>query len=124
MDLLYFNIKYVLLCISVYCCVFLCIALYFCVLLCISVHCYIFLSTFFVAYFVLLFLRIAVCLCVLVCISMYFCVFFVVPVCPHAGGVGLCELVQHLQLFDYICISKTKENRYNIVNGVNSQLNL
>ena len=27
---------------------------------------------------------------------------FGVPVCPHAGGVGLCELVQHLSMFDYI----------------------
>ena len=26
---------------------------------------------------------------------------FGVPVCPHAGGVGLCELVQHLSIFDY-----------------------
>ncbi|XP_065221869.1 mitochondrial enolase superfamily member 1-like isoform X2 [Planococcus citri] len=30
-----------------------------------------------------------------------------VPVCPHAGGVGLCEMVQHLQFFDYICLSAT-----------------
>lgn len=28
-----------------------------------------------------------------------------VPVCPHAGGVGLCELVQHLAIFDYLCVS-------------------
>ena len=34
-----------------------------------------------------------------------------VPVCPHAGGVGLCELVQHLQMFDYVALSGTKENR-------------
>jgi L-fuconate dehydratase len=27
---------------------------------------------------------------------------FGVPVCPHAGGVGLCELVQHLSMFDYV----------------------
>ena len=27
---------------------------------------------------------------------------FGVPVCPHAGGVGLCEYVQHLAIFDYI----------------------
>ena len=27
---------------------------------------------------------------------------FGVPVCPHAGGVGLCEYVQHLSMFDYI----------------------
>src|SRR4051794_7591233 len=30
---------------------------------------------------------------------------FGVPVCPHAGGVGLCEYVQHLSLFDYLCVS-------------------
>jgi len=30
---------------------------------------------------------------------------FGVPVCPHAGGVGLCELVQHLAMADYVCIS-------------------
>ncbi|KAL0132376.1 hypothetical protein PUN28_000271 [Cardiocondyla obscurior] len=34
-----------------------------------------------------------------------------VPVCPHAGGVGLCEMVQHLQMWDYICLSQTIENR-------------
>uniref|UniRef100_A0A3Q3R7M9 Mitochondrial enolase superfamily member 1 n=1 Tax=Monopterus albus TaxID=43700 RepID=A0A3Q3R7M9_MONAL len=34
-----------------------------------------------------------------------------VPVCPHAGGVGLCELVQHLILFDYICVSANLHNR-------------
>lgn len=34
-----------------------------------------------------------------------------VPVCPHAGGVGLCEYVQHLSMIDYICISGTKDNR-------------
>jgi L-fuconate dehydratase len=28
-----------------------------------------------------------------------------VPVCPHAGGVGLCELVQHLSAFDYVAVS-------------------
>ena len=28
-----------------------------------------------------------------------------VPVCPHAGGVGLCELVQHLSMFDYLAVS-------------------
>ncbi|WP_370931642.1 L-fuconate dehydratase [Bartonella sp. DGB1] len=33
------------------------------------------------------------------------------PVCPHAGGVGLCEYVQHLAMIDYICISGTKEGR-------------
>jgi L-fuconate dehydratase len=36
---------------------------------------------------------------------------FGVPVCPHAGGVGLCELVQHLSMFDYIGISGTMDNR-------------
>ncbi|KAF3703694.1 Mitochondrial enolase superfamily member 1 [Channa argus] len=36
---------------------------------------------------------------------------FQVPVCPHAGGVGLCELVQHLILFDYICLSANLHNR-------------
>jgi L-fuconate dehydratase len=36
---------------------------------------------------------------------------FGVPVCPHAGGVGLCEYVQHLALFDYICVSGSLEHR-------------
>jgi L-fuconate dehydratase len=36
---------------------------------------------------------------------------FGVPVCPHAGGVGLCEYVQHLSLFDYIGVSASLENR-------------
>jgi L-fuconate dehydratase len=36
---------------------------------------------------------------------------FGVPVCPHAGGVGLCEYVQHLSIFDYICVSGNLENR-------------
>ena len=34
-----------------------------------------------------------------------------IPVCPHAGGVGLCEYVQHLSIIDYICISASLENR-------------
>ncbi|MER7399711.1 L-fuconate dehydratase [Streptomyces sp. NPDC000151] len=34
-----------------------------------------------------------------------------VPVCPHAGGVGLCELVQHLAMFDYLALSGTTEDR-------------
>ncbi|MYR74076.1 MULTISPECIES: enolase C-terminal domain-like protein [unclassified Streptomyces] len=34
-----------------------------------------------------------------------------VPVCPHAGGVGLCELVQHLAMFDYVAVSGTWEDR-------------
>jgi L-fuconate dehydratase len=36
---------------------------------------------------------------------------FGVPVCPHAGGVGLCELVQHLSMFDYLALSGTTDNR-------------
>jgi L-fuconate dehydratase len=36
---------------------------------------------------------------------------FGVPVCPHAGGVGLCEYVQHLSMFDYIAVSGSMENR-------------
>ncbi|WNZ13973.1 L-fuconate dehydratase [Streptomyces sp. 11x1] len=36
---------------------------------------------------------------------------FGIPVCPHAGGVGLCELVQHLSMFDYLALSGTTENR-------------
>src|SRR5262249_22233611 len=41
---------------------------------------------------------------------------FGVPVCPHAGGVGLCEYVQHLSMFDYIAVSGTMEGR-GIENG-------
>jgi L-fuconate dehydratase len=36
---------------------------------------------------------------------------FGVPVCPHAGGVGLCEYVQHLSIFDYLCVSGSMEDR-------------
>jgi L-fuconate dehydratase len=36
---------------------------------------------------------------------------FGVPVCPHAGGVGLCEAVQHLSMFDYVAVSGGTENR-------------
>jgi len=36
---------------------------------------------------------------------------FGIPVCPHAGGVGLCEYVQHESLFDYICVSGSLANR-------------
>ena len=36
---------------------------------------------------------------------------FGVPVCPHAGGVGLCEYVQHLSIFDFLSISATMEDR-------------
>ncbi len=34
-----------------------------------------------------------------------------VPVCPHAGGVGLCEYVQHISIFDYVSVSGSLENR-------------
>jgi L-fuconate dehydratase len=34
-----------------------------------------------------------------------------VPVCPHAGGVGLCEYVQHLTMWDYVCVAGTTEGR-------------
>jgi len=37
---------------------------------------------------------------------------FGVPVCPHAGGVGLCEYVQHLAIYDYIALNPSIENRY------------
>ncbi|TXN34311.1 L-fuconate dehydratase [Flagellimonas hymeniacidonis] len=36
---------------------------------------------------------------------------FKIPVCPHAGGVGLCEYVQHLSMVDFISISGTMEDR-------------
>ena len=36
---------------------------------------------------------------------------FQVPVCPHAGGVGLCEYVQHLSMFDYLRVSTTMHDR-------------
>ncbi|MEN3540427.1 enolase C-terminal domain-like protein [Microbispora sp. ZYX-F-249] len=36
---------------------------------------------------------------------------FGVPVCPHAGGVGLCELVQHMSVVDYVCVSGSLEGR-------------
>lgn len=36
---------------------------------------------------------------------------FGVPVCPHAGGVGLCEAVQHLSMFDYIAVSQSMDGR-------------
>ncbi|HEX8486496.1 L-fuconate dehydratase [Sphingomonas sp.] len=36
---------------------------------------------------------------------------FDLPVCPHAGGVGLCEYVQHLSMIDYLCFSATMEGR-------------
>jgi L-fuconate dehydratase len=36
---------------------------------------------------------------------------FGVPVCPHAGGVGLCELVQHLAMFDFVALSGSFDGR-------------
>ena len=36
---------------------------------------------------------------------------FGVPVCPHAGGVGLCEIVQHLAMFDFVAVTGTTEGR-------------
>lgn len=36
---------------------------------------------------------------------------FNIPVCPHAGGVGLCEYVQHLSMIDYIAISGSTKGR-------------
>ncbi len=39
------------------------------------------------------------------------CAKFGVPVCPHAGGVGLCELVQHLAMFDYVAVSGSQQDR-------------
>jgi L-fuconate dehydratase len=36
---------------------------------------------------------------------------FNVPVCPHAGGVGLCEYVQHISIYDYVAVSGSLENR-------------
>ena len=36
---------------------------------------------------------------------------FGVPVCPHAGGVGLCEYVQHISIFDYIAVSGSLSDR-------------
>ncbi|MGC5168381.1 enolase C-terminal domain-like protein [Luteimicrobium sp. DT211] len=35
-----------------------------------------------------------------------------VPVCPHAGGVGLCEVVQHLSMFDFVAVSGSTEGRW------------
>jgi L-fuconate dehydratase len=37
---------------------------------------------------------------------------FGIPVCPHAGGVGLCEVVQHLSMFDFLAVSGTTEGRW------------
>jgi L-fuconate dehydratase len=37
---------------------------------------------------------------------------FGVPVCPHAGGVGLCEMVQHLAMFDFVAVSGSHDDRF------------
>jgi len=37
---------------------------------------------------------------------------FGVPVCPHAGGVGLCEYVQHLSMWDFVAVSASKDGRF------------
>ena len=37
---------------------------------------------------------------------------FGVPVCPHAGGVGLCEVVRHLAMFDFVAVSGTTDRRF------------
>jgi L-fuconate dehydratase len=34
-----------------------------------------------------------------------------VPVCPHAGGIGLCEYVQHISAIDYVCVSASLDDR-------------
>ena len=36
---------------------------------------------------------------------------FNLPVWPHAGGVGLCEYVQHMSMIDYLCIAGTRDGR-------------
>ena len=36
---------------------------------------------------------------------------FGVPVCPHAGGVGLCEYAQHVSMFDYVAVGGTFDDR-------------
>jgi L-fuconate dehydratase len=36
---------------------------------------------------------------------------FGVPICPHAGGVGLCELVQHLSMFDFVAVAGRDDDR-------------
>jgi L-fuconate dehydratase len=37
---------------------------------------------------------------------------FGVPICPHAGGVGLCEMVQHLAMFDFVAVSGSSQDRW------------
>jgi L-fuconate dehydratase len=36
---------------------------------------------------------------------------FGVPICPHAGGVGLCEYAQHVSMFDYVAVGASLDNR-------------
>jgi L-fuconate dehydratase len=36
---------------------------------------------------------------------------FGVPICPHAGGVGLCEYAQHISMFDYVAVAATFDDR-------------
>ena len=36
---------------------------------------------------------------------------FGIPVCPHAGGVGLCEMVQHFAMFDAVAVSGHHDDR-------------
>ena len=36
---------------------------------------------------------------------------FDIPICPHAGGIGLCELVQHYSMFDYVAVSGRWDDR-------------
>lgn len=35
-----------------------------------------------------------------------------IKICPHAGGVGLCEMVRHLQFWDYVSLSASKEGKW------------
>src|SRR6187431_2127897 len=37
---------------------------------------------------------------------------FGIPVCPHAGGVGLCEVVRHLAMFDFVAVAGTEDGRF------------
>ena len=34
-----------------------------------------------------------------------------IPVCPHAGGIGLCEHVQHFSMFDWVAVSGRLDDR-------------
>jgi L-fuconate dehydratase len=44
-------------------------------------------------------------------VVMLLCAAANVPVCPHAGGIGLCEYVQHLSMIDYVSISGSLDDR-------------